>query len=100
HTRSKRDWSSDVCSSDLSGMGEPGIGAAQPFRDVRVECGEPANMEFVDDGVAPGDSRRRVCTPVEWFLGYDDRLRYERGGVAVEIGRASCRERVWVLAGG
>src|SRR5699024_12152622 len=27
HTRSKRDWSSDVCSSDLAGRGPPGAGA-------------------------------------------------------------------------
>src|SRR5690625_2974604 len=67
-------------------MGEPGVGTAQLFRDVRVECGEPANMKLLGDGVAPGESRRRVSTPVEWFLGYYDRLRYERGGVAVVAG--------------
>src|SRR3546814_11222402 len=67
------DWSSDVCSSDLlvdrqqldGGHPEPGqmadrrrvretgVGAAQLGRDVRVEPGEAAHMELVDDGVGP-----------------------------------------------
>src|SRR5699024_11770905 len=40
HTRSKRDWSSDVCSSDLVGVGVPeidGLGAGEPHRAGRVD---------------------------------------------------------------
>src|SRR5207249_6689082 len=42
HTRSKRDWSSDVCSSDLEPSGPAGIDARTPFRAqrewVRMTC--------------------------------------------------------------
>src|SRR6266513_5807191 len=55
HTRSKRDWSSDVCSSDLSAS--------------RTSVGQPAR-----------DHRSH---------------RPDRGGGG-KIGRASCRERVYI----
>src|SRR5438067_6180978 len=45
HTRSKRDWSSDVCSSDLVRRGaEPGFARARsppPARDVKEKEGGP-----------------------------------------------------------
>src|SRR5690349_7006241 len=78
HTRSLRDWSSDVCSSDLAATG-----VARLAGDVgdRVDFDAIAGRE-------------------------DDRLAHDaRGGdvaqhlaqlVLVEIGRASCRERVEV----
>src|SRR5207249_960943 len=39
HTRSKRDWSSDVCSSDLNANGRVGV-ADEPLRVGRRECAE------------------------------------------------------------
>src|SRR5690349_23483038 len=68
HTRSLRDWSSDVCSSDLT-----------PFLDW--QAGRAACIHILRAYVlgAPGDWRMVATT-------------------ANEIGRASCRERVLVLA--
>src|SRR3712207_8817315 len=44
HTRYWRDWSSDVCSSDLGGLGSKcpasdGFGKGQPIRRKAVSCG-------------------------------------------------------------
>src|SRR5207249_7032571 len=93
HTRSKRDWSSDVCSSDLN-LGkfvlsslQPGArGRAQIRRYIYVRANRwdktaakivgaedlflPAMLSFLGDGTSTG---RRP-----------------------QIGRASCRERVVV----
>src|SRR5699024_11743759 len=38
HTRSKRDWSSDVCSSDL----QPGKGGLRHFQDGPIRLGDEA----------------------------------------------------------
>src|SRR5690606_40053821 len=68
HTRFSRDWSSDVCSSDLSRL--PSV--MQPCR----ACGVLWETE------APRKPRR---DPV-------------KTRIAAEIGRASCRERVEISA--
>src|SRR5438309_8115031 len=76
HTRWNCDWSSDVCSSDLvvAGDDEAAVGGVQAARLVGV-------------GVAE--------------LDHDELVPLEVDGVALEIGRASCRERVevWVVGG-
>src|SRR3989440_6954262 len=79
HTRSDRDWSSDVCSSDLAmGGGSPYFSGARP----RIG-GDVANLV----GLARATGQ----------LG-DARVREDIGEVLamrlIEIGRASCRERV------
>src|SRR5690349_24833401 len=87
HTRSLRDWSSDVCSSDL-----------------RTYAFEPAELTGAIDRLL-GDVELRTR-----LAGIGARIR-ARDGVAkaaaaieavglAEIGRASCRERVevWVVA--
>src|SRR5699024_11266353 len=86
HTRSKRDWSSDVCSSDLS----TGIG----WHEARV----PTIVTSVPRAAfteLTGEVRKNVSIPVvasnrinmpdvaEGILQRDE----------AEIGRASCRER-------
>src|SRR5699024_12110472 len=80
HTRSKRDWSSDVCSSDL---GDRGLGC---------------DVAQVPPGQGDGDRDRAVEQPLQRAAeeehgevrgeGRDDRSDKD------EIGRASCRERV------
>src|SRR5690606_39687924 len=76
HTRFSRDWSSDVCSSDLGPAGGGGL-------DRRGPAGpQPA---------VPGGHQR-------FSGGGRRRLRDVRGSApllrfAAEIGRASCRER-------
>src|SRR5438132_11158805 len=74
HTRSLCDWSSDVCSSDLGERlrvgGEIARAAAQTFTKVSLEMGgKNANLVFAD------------------------------ADLDEEIGRASCRERVWIPRG-
>src|SRR5687768_18515698 len=79
HTRCSRDWSSDVCYSDL----EPDGG----HRDARQQNRPPPESvaELAPDARAQ-KLRKRERGP-----------EHERDGVArpeLEIGRASCRERV------
>src|SRR5690606_40410363 len=88
HTRFSRDWSSDVCSSDLGGPGvvegvEVAVPGAQPGAEVfgrhlAVALADVAAVLVAD---VPQGERRVRAVP----LG-------EQGGEA-EIGRASCRER-------
>src|SRR5207249_8645649 len=85
HTRSKRDWSSDVCSSDL-------------------ECG----VKLLLVPMHPRDARRRL--DVARVEAHREPQLLERlveqsdvqvdAAQPVEIGRASCRERVELWVGG
>src|SRR5699024_11542898 len=81
HTRSKRDWSSDVCSSDLD----------------RYERGVPV-MEL-EDGLLPKEGRTKETGTCVNFLPDPEIFEVTRFSAAEEIGRASCRERVGVLGG-
>src|SRR5204862_5404074 len=85
HTISLRDWSSDVCSSDLTPM--PG------------NCGfnkEPAAFcETFESGPVAG-GRSGDLDPTRWSVGRsspDPFPTIENRAFAVKIGRASCRER-------
>src|SRR5438105_12428968 len=82
HTRSTRDWSSDVCSSDLDGDDAEAdvVGAAVGF-EAGAEGGA-AGPAFVGPAAAPADAGEGA---VAVGLG---------GGLGDEIGRASCRGRV------
>src|SRR5207249_5083888 len=87
HTRSKRDWSSDVCSSDLRGAASLLRAMARPDEAAR-------------DAARLADSLRRVLgesgaegspllggRSMSWrFSAFDVEF--------AEIGRAACRERV------
>src|SRR2546421_1306957 len=46
HTRSDRDWSSDVCSSDLIGLADAGKIAGEAFdaAGLRLAAGDPKNI--------------------------------------------------------
>src|SRR5947199_6338493 len=80
HTRCLSDWSSDVCSSDLfeswgsrhgfSEVGEQSVGRAGP---------DPRLLESVLGVAVRGDSVLPRARQLH-----------------AEIGRASCRERVWI----
>src|SRR5699024_12126869 len=78
HTRSKRDWSSDVCSSDL--------------RRARKYGPQAAQVEFLDLRVLRQQHRDGRCDEseghAETFVGGEEATQLEK------IGRASCRERV------
>src|SRR5438067_6167048 len=53
HTRSKRDWSSDVCSSDLRSSGAPNMAAAADCACLWVGAAE-RSVEDARKGVAGG----------------------------------------------
>src|SRR5207249_5134519 len=81
HTRSKRDWSSDVCSSDLEEIADPGF--------VRVEA-----RAHVEPRRLGGDAQ--VQRPARGRRTVEEAHRVEqcaRAEAGEEIGRASCRER-------
>src|SRR5205807_4711825 len=79
HTRLQGDWSSDVCSSDLvrvaHGTGETRLGVLDPDSGRLTDLNLPFQV-FVSGVSAAGQTIATIA-----------------GGP--EIGRASCRERVW-----
>src|SRR5207248_8532242 len=93
HTRSYGDWSSDVCSSDLGLKMAPDVGRiAQPpglpdlvaravRDDVGIPVGGPAPLR---EGAVLQPAQLRVHAVLLDVV-----------PAMVEIGRASCRERVW-----
>src|SRR5206468_9674695 len=98
HTRSDRDWSSDVCSSDLGEVITdayiwPRVLQAQLSRNV-------GTGKFVLGRLGQGTAKPGQNAP--WKLtdatGTDQQVaqKYLDG---LEIGRASCRERVWSAVG-
>src|SRR5437868_7020332 len=89
HTRSKRDWSSDVCSSDLGKRsGWPANGVSACLRG-KVTGSLPL-------GLAWPSSNSAVAVPPSWpeYHICKIALLLSTHGIATEIGRASCRERV------
>src|SRR5699024_11353044 len=89
HTRSKRDWSSDVCSSDLA------LSVITPARLVHLRT--PAIMEI-------SGSYIDWLANLKGFNSNQMMLELPRiaavTGATNEIGRASCRERGEEWAGG
>src|SRR5699024_11571054 len=88
HTRSKRDWSSDVCSSDLSIQTTADTSPDELFKSGKaamVYGGSFRVAGYVDSAV--GENIQVVWLPIG-----------EQRGV-VQIGRASCRARVCVSRG-
>src|SRR5699024_12783485 len=82
HTSSKRDWSSDVCSSDLLGLDAHGRGP----RRRRSPCAR----SLADECCPRADPRRlRRAGPLRHPAGRSVGQPLRR-----QIGRASCRERV------
>src|SRR5207249_7431529 len=95
HTRSKRDWSSDVCSSDLNIDSDPQLTTAS-YLSADSPCRSAGSAAYVTgtdlDGQPWGNPPSIGCN--EFYSG-------SATGALAEIGRASCRERVerWVGAG-
>src|SRR5206468_6537587 len=91
HTRSDRDWSSDVCSSDLA---DTGAFSQVPFPFV-VFSREPPVLSSVDvSGAPPGATFRMTLSGGHLALA---QISFSGNGITVvpssKIGRASCRER-------
>src|SRR5207249_6710708 len=92
HTRSKRDWSSDVCSSDLDGSGDVYV---EDTENQTIRKVTPSGLVMTLAGLARSSGSADGTGSAARF--------YYPGGVAVdgsgnvyvaEIGRASCRGRV------
>src|SRR5206468_8344728 len=84
HTRSDRDWSSDVCSSDLDRAGGGDVEALDDTFDRK-------SRDFVA-GVA-GEAAHALALGAE-HQGHAAAGEERPGQRLAEIGRASCRERV------
>src|SRR5690606_40687858 len=85
HTSFSRDWSSDVCSSDLLFSD---IYAAAELQDIPAET--------VISEYAPGQYELTLNYRKNILQAADDLIMLKR----LEIGRASCRERGWVARRG
>src|SRR5207249_6859113 len=85
HTRSKRDWSSDVCSSDLFRAALDRVLAALAEQIARDGEGARKLVEIVVEGAVSKRSARRIALSI---------ANSPLVKTAIEIGRASCRERV------
>src|SRR5699024_11684072 len=96
HTRSKRDWSSDVCSSDL---GEAPVESRDRERRRRARGrGRIVTAVADDPTLAEVGAESGVAIGVVTFPGsLDDR---DAARAVRQIGRASCREWVWMSEGG
>src|SRR5206468_7977831 len=89
HTRSDRDWSSDVCSSDLwtiwlianGAAGRSGWSRSHAPSASLISCSHSSSWEA---GRALSAGKAPTIPDVHW---------------AIKIGRASCRERVEVSGG-
>src|SRR5206468_8176537 len=99
HTRSDRDWSSDVCSSDLLGCSL----APRPPK-VRYTYSWLRSLPL-------SHIRGNICAPIllmsqsSLLCCCANPFRSSSDGLALksclrEIGRASCRERVWIAVVG
>src|SRR5206468_7998430 len=94
HTRSDRDWSSDVCSSDLSGLaniynGLPGTTTASEFNQLSpIGEGTPSSLVGMPNGSFTFNGAIGLVPDPEALVPCPGTT------TAGEIGRASCRERV------
>src|SRR2546429_6127112 len=93
HTRCSRDWSSDVCSSDLdlAMTAKLQMGVLEDTVDVQAEYrGQPYAMKTMPSTETTAEPKRiRIGGNVEF-----SKLITKVQPIYPEIGRASCRERV------
>src|SRR3712207_9316506 len=97
HTRYWRDWSSDVCSSDLIMATNMTLAENKfnklmsKYKDkcdiVSLPC--PGLVEYIEKGIVEGEKLKEFLVEKLSILDKD-----KIASVVLEIGRASCRERV------
>src|SRR5207302_2629203 len=87
HTRFSRDWSSDVCSSDLA-QGSAVSATTKALADTQAPS-SPTNLAATAVSSPQIDLSWSPATDNVGVTGY----RVYRDGTLAEIGRASCRER-------
>src|SRR5207247_8370402 len=92
HTRSTRDWSSDVCSSDLVlGHGAEAFAAGGDFFFIEMDDGAIA---VVEDQLGVGFGAGDADVGFAGFYFGGDGLKAGGDYLVGEIGRASCRGAV------
>src|SRR5699024_12184591 len=87
-TRSKRDWSADVCASDL-----PGVVAELVDHDGHLDT---VPLDDLMDTLRAGGLQMAVVVDERDGVRYEGRRAHhglDGGGGALKIGRASCRGR-------
>src|SRR5690242_21118675 len=95
HTRLTCDWSSDVCSSDLLVLAGRSEGRLQLLETLARDHGIYERVRFAGDvedvaGLLDASDVGVLCSSAEGCP--NAVLEYMAAG---QIGRASCRERVW-----
>src|SRR5690606_40940280 len=92
HTRFSRDWSSDVCSSDLVRYDPAGrrFAEARGYAEVDSEIHRRNDLTLVDEA----ELDRLYAEAWEHAAGYELVQWSGRAPDDLEIGRASCRESV------
>src|SRR5690606_39938204 len=95
HTRFSRDWSSDVCSSDLSNRGQKlfAIFAMPDHVHILVSISQSISISDLVRDIKAGSSK--FINDSQWI---NSKFNWQEG--FGEIGRASCRERGEVEVGG
>src|SRR5690606_40324594 len=88
HTRFSRDWSSDVCSSDLERVRQ---------EDFAVDQAQLLPYFSLDRVLEDGVFRAAHEVYGLRFTRRDDLPAHHPQARVWEIGRASCRERVWIV---
>src|SRR5207247_7713611 len=98
HTRSTRDWSSDVCSSDLVSVVIPTWNEAASIGLVLADipAADVAEVVVVDSDSTDGTPE--IATRAGARVVREPRRGY--GRACLKIGRASCRASGWSGRGG
>src|SRR5207249_9350245 len=94
HTSSKRDWSSDVCSSDLKQLSPIDVSNALNLQNLILPAGTAkfaANEYPIRLNSSPAAIDEFNTLPIKTVNGATIYMK--------EIGRASCRERVQTARG-
>src|SRR5690606_40936642 len=88
HTRFSRDWSSDVCSSDLENFEE------QPRNSIFSSVVGPSIIYKRDVPSLKAEIVFFVCKKFDFEKGFRSPIMEKEERPHLQIGRASCRERV------
>src|SRR3546814_18782280 len=95
------DWSSDVCSSDLTarprdaGGAEPWHDARGGRRDARLLLKQILDRTYIIPGTGIAETSNAPYSCLADLDGFHPACRLRDHRTLRELGRASCRERVW-----
>src|SRR5690606_40844550 len=100
HTRFSRDWSSDVCSSDLNKNLERKVAERTKELEISLKEQKKTEKRLSENNLALSQALAELHRTKEELINLNDELE-RRVDSRTKIGRASCRERVerWVESG-